>query len=320
MCSTDVPQTEEARTEALELMSVKHNLVTPRNGDPVIAAIQDFITASYLISRKDQFFDRRQFTQICCYFADANIQIDIPPPTIWKPVRLWTGKQIFNVLMRPNKQSKVFVNVESKCNKWEEAKAANYPERMHVVKDLSPNDGWLVIVNSEIMCGVMDKAIVGSGKKKSIFGVIMRDYGPHEAAAAMNRLAKLCARWLGTRSPSILLSHIADFWTANFGFSLGINDVIPGPELTREKDRLVELAYTQCLEHIARAKKGQLENKPGCNQEQTLEALISSVLSKVREEVGQICMKELSRHNAPLIMATCGSKGESEVETALWMH
>ncbi|KAK0206040.1 hypothetical protein DFS33DRAFT_552424 [Desarmillaria ectypa] len=287
-----VPQTEEARTEALELMSVKNNLVTPRNGDPVIAAIQDFITASYLISRKDQFFDRRQFTQICCYFADANIQIDIPPPTIWKPVRLWTGKQIFNVLMRPNKQSKVFVNVESKCNKWEEAKAANYPERMHVVKDLSPNDGWLVIVNSEIMCGVMDKAIVGSGKKKSIFGVIMRDYGPHEAAAAMNRLAKLCARWL-----------------ANFGFSLGINDVIPGPELTREKDRLVELAYAQCLEHIARAKKGQLENKPGCNQEQTLEALISSVLSKVREEVGQICMKELSRHNAPLIMATCGSKG-----------
>ena len=37
--------------------------------------------------------------------------------------------------------------------------------------------------------------------------------------------------------------------------------------------------------------------------------MISSVLSKVREAVGQICMKELSRQNAPLIMATCGSKG-----------
>ncbi|KAG6819511.1 hypothetical protein H0H93_011169 [Arthromyces matolae] len=57
-------KTEEARTEALELMSVKHNLVTPRNGEPVIAAIQDFITASFLLSRKDRFFDRRQFTQI----------------------------------------------------------------------------------------------------------------------------------------------------------------------------------------------------------------------------------------------------------------
>ncbi|TCD69172.1 hypothetical protein EIP91_008468 [Steccherinum ochraceum] len=286
-----VPQTEEARTEALELMNVKHNLVTPRNGEPVIAAIQDFITASFLLSRRDRFFDRRQFTQICSYFADADLAIDIPPPTIWKPVRLWTGKQVFNVLMRPNRYSRVLVNVESKCNKEEKPQHDHYG-RMRPASDMSPNDGWLVIVNSEIMCGVMDKATVGSGKKKSVFGVIMRDYGSNEAAGAMNRLAKLCARWL-----------------ANYGFSLGINDVIPGPILSEKKDGMVIKAYAECQELIARAKKGLLENKPGCDQEQTLEALISSVLSQVRDKVGETCMKELSRHNAPLIMATCGSKG-----------
>ena len=204
---TDVPQTEEARTEALELMSVKNNLVTPRNGEPVIAAIQDFITASFLLSRRDTFFDRRQFTQICSYFADADLQIDIPPPTIWKPVRLWTGKQIFNVLMRPNRHSKVSVNVESKCNVQDKPDPKCYP-RMKPAADLAPNDGWLVIVNSEIMCGVMDKATVGSGKKKSVFGVIMRDYGPHEAAAAMNRVAKLCARYLGRTYSASLFSTI----------------------------------------------------------------------------------------------------------------
>ena len=307
----DVPQTEEARTEALELMSVKHNLVTPRNGEPVIAAIQDFITASFLLSRRDTFFDRRQFTQICSYFGDADLQIDIPPPTIWKPVRLWTGKQIFNVLMRPNRQSRVFVNVESKCNKEEKPKPNCYPRIGKPAPDLSPNDGWLVIVNSEIMCGVMDKATVGSGKKKSVFGVIMRDYGPHEAAAAMNRVAKLCARYLGMRMhfrppfpPEFLRLSIA-----NFGFSLGINDVIPGPVLSGKKDSMVEKAYAACEQLIIRAKKGLLENKPGCNQEQTLEAEISKVLSDVRGNVGEICMEELSRHNAPLIMATCGSKG-----------
>lgn len=237
------------------------------------------------------------------------MQIDIPPPAIWKPVRLWTGKQIFNVLMRPNKQSKIFVNVESKCNRWEQADAKNYA-RMKPAPDLSPNDGWLVVVNSEIMCGVMDKATVGSGKKKSIFGVIMRDYGSLEAAAAMNRLAKLCARWLGMLILTYLSFRIAQIsCSANYGFSLGINDVIPGPRLSREKDELVERAYAECQNLIADAKKGKLENKPGCDQEQTLEALISSVLSKVREAVGDICMKELSRQNAPLIMATCGSKG-----------
>lgn len=291
-------------------MSVKHNLVTPRNGEPVIAAIQDFITASFLLSRRDRFFDRRQFTQICSYLADADLQIDIPPPTIWKPERLWTGKQIFNVLMRPNRHSKVRVNVESKCNKEEKADPKCYPRMSSPAQDLSPNDGWLVIVNSEIMCGVMDKATVGSGKKKSIFGVIMRDYGPHEAAAAMGRLAKLCARYLGvfpfpTFDNKLLLIHSA----ANYGFSLGINDVIPGPILSDKKNTMVRKAYAECDDLIARAKKGVLENKPGCDQEQTLEAMISSVLSNVRDKVGEICMKELSRHNAPLIMATCGSKG-----------
>lgn len=98
--------------------------------------------------------------------------------------------------------------------------------------------------------------------------------------------------------------------SANFGFSLGINDVIPGPKLRAMKEKKVEAAYAECVDLIAKAKKGLLENKPGCNQEQTLEALISAVLSKVRDEVGKVCMEELSRHNAPLIMATCGSKGE----------
>lgn len=65
--------------------------------------------------------------------------------------------------------------------------------------------------------------------------------------------------------------------------------------------------YAKCL---LQAKLGKLENKPGCDQEQTLEAMISGVLSKVRGDVGDICMKELSRHNAPIIMATCGSKGK----------
>lgn len=72
---------------------------------------------------------------------------------------------------------------------------------------------------------------------------------------------------------------------------------------------MVEATYAECLTLIEKAKRGLLENKPGCDQDQTLEALVSSNLSNVRDKVGGICMKELSRHNAPLIMATCGSKG-----------
>lgn len=91
--------------------------------------------------------------------------------------------------------------------------------------------------------------------------------------------------------------------------------MIPGLDLKLSKDRLVEIAYAACDDIIKRARLGKLENRPGCNQDETLEAEISSVLSKVREQVGDACMKELSRHNAPLIMATCGSKGT----LSLWM-
>jgi DNA-directed RNA polymerase III subunit RPC1 len=267
-----VPQTEESRTEALELMSTKKNMVTPRNGEPIIAAIQDFITAAYLLSRKDKFYDR---------------QVDLPPPTVWKPVRLWTGKQVFNVLMKPTRDSPINVNLEAKCRTLEApAKGSGFP------LDMSPNDGYLVIRNSEIMCGVMDKATVGDGKKNSVFGVILRDYGSDEAAIAMNRLAKLCARWL-----------------ANVGFSLGINDVIPGPLLLAQKTELIQQSYDVCADLIDQAKRGVLKNAPGSDQAGTLEMKLSGELSGVRAACGELCMAELSRHNAPATMATCGSKG-----------
>ena len=47
-----LPQTEEAKAEAEELMCITHNLVTPRNGEPLVAATQDFLTGAYLLTQK----------------------------------------------------------------------------------------------------------------------------------------------------------------------------------------------------------------------------------------------------------------------------
>jgi DNA-directed RNA polymerase III subunit RPC1 len=279
-----VPQTEEARAEAINLMGVKHNLATPKNGEPIIAATQDFITGAYLLSSKDRFFDRKTFTYICMHMMDGRVHLDLPTPAIIKPRALWTGKQVFNMLMRPNKLSPVKVNLDAKCRE--------YVARPGQCPDMDPNDGWLVIRNSEVMCGRMDKSIVGSGKKDSIFYVILRDYGPDEAVVAMNRLAKLCARLLGNR-----------------GFSVGVGDVFPPLKLLEKKQGLVTVAYKQCDDLIDTFKKGKLEKATGCNLEQTLENAISGILSRVRQQAGEYCSETLSRNNAPLIMAKSGSKG-----------
>ena len=281
-----VPQTEEARTEAIELMGVKHNLATPKNGEPIISAIQDFITAAYLLSSKDVFYDRKTFTNICMYMVGANMQIDLPPPTVLKPVMLWTGKQIFNVMMRPNKDSEVRVNLDGACKQYKAIPG--------VPRDLSESDGWLCIRNSEIMCGVMDKSTIGSGKKDSVFYVIMRDFGADAAVQAMNRLARLSARWL-----------------TNQGFSIGLGDVYPGDKLGNLKQKLVERAYAECDMVIETFKKGKLEKAAGCDEEQTMENTISGILSGVRQKAGNHCFAELSRWNSPMIMATSGSKGSN---------
>ena len=79
-----LPQTEEARAEALLLMNVKNNLITPRNGELLIAATQDFLTASYLLSNKSLFIGRDMFVQFCAFISNAEEPIDIPPPAILK--------------------------------------------------------------------------------------------------------------------------------------------------------------------------------------------------------------------------------------------
>ncbi|XP_073684076.1 DNA-directed RNA polymerase III subunit RPC1-like [Garra rufa] len=122
-----LPQTEEAKAEALVLMGTKANLVTPRNGEPLIAAIQDFLTGAYLLTLKDTFFDRTKACQIVASILvgkDEKIKIFLPPPAILKPIRLWTGKQIFSLILKPSKSCPVKANLRTKgkqyCGKGED--------------------------------------------------------------------------------------------------------------------------------------------------------------------------------------------------------
>nr|AOE43186.1 RNA polymerase III largest subunit [Cavenderia deminutiva] len=277
-----LPQTEEARAEALILMGVTNNLITPRNGEPLVAATQDFLTSSYLISRRDAFYDRARFANMCTHFADANEHIDMPPPTILKPIELWTGKQLFEVLLRPSIKSHVMVNFETKSR--------TYEKNLY----MCPRDGYVYFRNSELMCGSIDKAIIGGGNKNSLFHVLMRDFTPAIAANCMTRLAKLCARFLG-----------------DHGFSIGIPDVKPSPDLNAKKDALVAKGHAKCQEFLDDYKSGKLTAQSGCTIEQTFEAKMNAVLSGIRDECGKLCVNELPHYNSPLIMALCGSKGSN---------
>lgn len=279
-----LPQTEEAKAEALILMGNKSNLVTPRNGELLIAATQDFLTGAYLLTKKDSFLDFKHATQLAATMLagdDANMHIDLPPPAIMKPKRLWSGKQIFSLILHPNKSCPVKANLE--------AKGKAYTKN----REMCVKDSYVIIRNSELIAGTLDKGHLGSGGKSSnIFYIVLRDFGQQYSIKAMWRLGRLTSYLL-----------------MNQGFSIGIGDVTPGRPLVERKNKLLDEGYAKCDEYIKAMAEGKLPCQPGCTEEESLEAVILKELSVIREHAGQACVAELHPTNSPLIMALSGSKG-----------
>ncbi|KJH41173.1 RNA polymerase Rpb1, domain 2 [Dictyocaulus viviparus] len=222
-----VPQTQEARAEASILMGVKSNLITPRSGEPLIAAIQ---------------------------MTEIIISGDLDNPTKLN-------------LSTPNKSYRSD-------------------------REFCREDSFVIFRNGQHISGALDKTLLGSGSKINIFYILLRDFGEDVAIDAMWRLAR-----------------VAPVFLSNRGFSIGIGDVQPSEQLLKEKRILLKEGYKKCHEYINQLKSGQLKAQPGCTNEETLEALILRELSSIRDKAGKACVGNLSKHNAPMTMAVCGSKG-----------
>eukprot|EP01041_Mallomonas_annulata_P003753 gene3753-7450_t len=275
-----LPQTEEARAEAGELMAISNNLITPRNGEPLVAATQDFLTGAHLLTRRDIFLTREEFVRQVAALSDAAEHIDIPPPAIFKPRRLWTGKQVISILVRPNASVMTLVNVESK-------------EKFYTKNDhMCIEDGFVAFRNGELLCGNLGKKTLGGDSKTGLFYVLIRDYGPKEATRCMRRLAKLCSRFLGDR-----------------GFSISVADVWPSISLSASKQHILQQGQIEADDAITLYESGRIKLKPGCDALQSLESEVNGILGRIRETCAKEAMATLHHTNAPRTMAQCGSKG-----------
>ncbi|KIH46284.1 DNA-directed RNA polymerase subunit A' domain protein [Ancylostoma duodenale] len=285
-----VPQTYEARAEANLLMNVKSNLVTPRSGEPLIAAIQDFITGAYLLTHKDTFLTYSEACRLAASvidcFSKKQSRIRLLAPAIMKPVRLWTGKQLIDLIISADFKNPIKLNLVTPNKSYSKN------------KEFCVKDSYVIIRNGQHVSGVLDKALLGSGSKTNMFYIMLRDFGEDAAVEAMWNVKY---RWRMARMTTVFLS--------NRGFSVGVGDVTPSAELLREKAFLLDQGYRKCHDYIAKLDSGQLMAEPGYTGDETLEALILHELSSIRDRAGIACLDSLSKHNAPLTMAVCGSKG-----------
>lgn len=92
---------------------------------------------------------------------------------------MWSGKQIMSLIFRPNKKSGVLANLESKGKAYTKN------------KEMCVKDSYVLIRNSQLLAGTLDKGHLGSGGKGgNIFYVILRDFGKEYAIKSMWRLGK----------------------------------------------------------------------------------------------------------------------------------
>lgn len=289
-----LPQTEEARAEAFELMNITRNLVTPRNGEPLVAATQDFLTGAHLVTQRDVFFSREQFCALATHFSDATERVDLPPPCIVKPQQLWSGKQLIGVMIRPQGKRSHHGGYQDPEQQAVQSTVTFTSKEKYYKKDehFCPEEGFVQFRGGELLCGSLGKKTMGDGSKTSLFYVLIRDRSLEEATRCMSRLAKFCARYLGDR-----------------GFSIGIEDVTPSAEMVSIKERTMEEGKKKAEEEIKAYRSGSILLKPGCDALQSLESSVNGILGKIREACGQAALQAIDHRNSALTMAQCGSKG-----------
>jgi len=270
-----IPQSEEARSEARLLMQVQDQIISPRYGAPIIGSTRDFLTAAYLLTRKDTYLDKREFFTL---LAAIDYDGEIPPPAIKEPEPLWTGKQVFSLLLPED---------------------FNYFGRATVCKhkhtspdEECPLEGVVVVRNGQLVKGVIDKNSIGAERAETLYHRIVRDYGTGFAATFLNKLCRLLNTFITMRG---------------FSFSL---DELNLPEKAKESiAQILREAEERVQKLIEEYNRGTLRRIPGRTLEESLELLIMNELSKARERCDEVASTSLTMSNQGIIMVRCGARG-----------
>ncbi|NMJ86712.1 MAG: DNA-directed RNA polymerase subunit A', partial [Thaumarchaeota archaeon] len=267
-----VPQSYEARAEAMLLMQVHDQLISPRYGGPIIGAIRDFITGAYMLTKDDTYLTKEEFANLALI---GGYNGSLPKPVKIKDgVNQYSGKQLFSLFL-PKDFNYIITS------KW-----------MKNTKTGKTKD--VVIKNGELLSGVIDKASIGAEEPDSVLHRIVKDYGTQTARKFLN-------------STLIMLKT---FITHN-GFTYGYGDLILSDEARKEIRDLIGTAYNKVDDLIKQYKEGTLQQTRGLSSEETLELYIVNELAKSRDRAGKSADKAFPNDNAGVIMASTGARGST---------
>ncbi|HXW37508.1 MAG TPA: DNA-directed RNA polymerase subunit A' [Nitrososphaerales archaeon] len=266
-----VPQSEESRSEALMLMKVQDQILSPRYGGPIIGGIRDFITGAFMLTRDETMLTPGEFSNLALV---GGFDGDLPEPATKGAKPLYTGKQLFSLFL-PEGMNYVLTSKWAKSSKSGES-----------------ND--VVIKNGQLISGVVDKAVIGAEEPDSLLHRIAKDYGNEDARNFLNSILKVLKTYLTRR-----------------GFTYGFNELELPSEAKQSIKEALDDAYANVFDLIKKYKAGTLQLTRGLSPEDSLEAYIVNELSKARDKAGRIADRSFPAENSGMIMARTGARGSS---------
>ncbi|HUL40240.1 MAG TPA: DNA-directed RNA polymerase subunit A' [Methanomassiliicoccales archaeon] len=269
-----VLQSEEARAEAQILMKVQEHILSPRFGGPVIGAIHDHITGTFMLTHRNPSFTKNE-----TLFMLARVNHKpLPEPIKQKSgEERWTGKQLFSLILPDDLDLTFKSSICRKCNVCQKEKC-----------DL---DAFVKIRRGVLLHGTIDEKAIGSFKGK-ILDKISRDYGADRAREFLDNVTRLAI--------GAIMVH---------GFTTGIDDEDIPEEATRQIEEMLNDATSRVDQLVEAYRNGELEQMPGRSMAETLEVEVMKVLGKARDEAGQIAGRHLGLENSAVIMARSGARG-----------
>ncbi len=276
-----VLQSEEARVEAQILMKVQEHILSPRFGGPVIGAIHDHITGTFMLTHEDPSVEmyKSRYTKAETLSILARVPYKVlPDPMVDKKgVEYWTGKQIFSLVLPEDLRMSFKASICRKCNVCQKEKC-----------DL---DAFVKIRDGKLLYGTIDEKAIGSFKGK-ILDKVARDYGSERAREFLDSITRLAIGAIMIR-----------------GFTTGIDDEDIPAEATRQIEEVLREAISKVDGFVDAYRRNELEQMPGRSLEETLEVEVMKVLGRARDEAGQIAGRHLGLENAAVIMARSGARG-----------
>jgi len=268
-----VLQSDEARAEAMILMRVQEHILSPRFGGPVIGAIHDHITGSFLLTHRKPKFTRQE----TLFMLTKVKHRPLPEPVIEDGEEYWTGQQLFSLILPEDMRITFKASICRNCPECD--------------KEKCEQDAYVKIRNGELLCGTIDEKAIGSFKGK-ILDKITRDYGSDASREFIDNVTRLAIGAIMVK-----------------GFTTGIDDEDIPAEARKQIEEVLQDATRRVDDLVAAYREGILEQLPGRSLEETLEVEVMKVLGRARDEAGQIASRHLGLENSAVIMARSGARG-----------